>query len=85
MALAAKGGGEWHHCELRHVFRPCVSAEVIQTRSKKNMTLSIELRNMDNTEPGTNSVEDIANVKVKEIVIVSLILSVWFYSLYRYI
>ena len=49
------------------------------------MTLSIELRNMDNTQPGTNSVEDIPNVKVKEIVIVSLILSVWFYSLYRYI
>ena len=48
------------------------------------MTLSIELRNMDNTQTGTNSVGDVANVKVKEIVIVSLILSVWFYSLYRY-
>lgn len=47
------------------------------------MTLSIELRNMDNTQTGTNSVGDVANVKVKEIVIVSLILSVWFYSLYR--
>ena len=53
------------------------------SRSKKNMTLSIELRNMDNTQTGTNSVGDVANVKVKEIVIVSLILSVWFYSLYR--
>ena len=49
------------------------------------MSLSIEVREaglMSNTSRGEEA-EMMDSVKVKEIVIVTLILIIWFYSLYR--
>ena len=55
-----------------------INSEMSFSRGDKNVTLSVHLR--EEEERGNQ----VMNVKAKEIIIVSLILAVWFYSLYRY-
>ena len=53
-------------------------------RQNKNLTVTIELKNIESKNVDTEDGSDLKNVKLKEIIIVMLIISVWFYSLYRY-
>ena len=55
-------------------------------KEKNNITLSIEVKGaglLSNTSSSREEGAEMDDVKIKEIVIVSLILTIWFYSLYR--
>ena len=71
------------HCDIARVLN-CIN--IIYARKEKNITLSIEVKEPDQLSSTSSSIEEATemdDVKIKEIIIVTLILTIWLYSLYR--